>query len=537
MQQACNPYLPAGEYIPDAEPYVFDGRVYIYGSHDRFGAPMFCVNDYVCWSAPVTDLSDWRYEGVIYRKNQDPKNRLGLRLLFAPDVTVGPDGRYYLYYAFDFMGIMGVAVADSPVGPFTFHGHVHYADGTIWGRRAGDSFPFDPGVLVDDDQRVYLYSGFYTPVPALATGGRRLGFDGGYVLELEPDMVTIRTPERLLFPKTGPGSFPGHEFFEASSMRKWDGRYYFVYSSRLNHELCYAVSDRPDGGFRYGGTLVSIGDVGLDGRADETGAANYTGNTHGGMLRIGDDFYTFYHRQTNRSSYARQACAERLDATFDETTGEWRFVQAEVTSCGLNGGPLRGVGRIEARIACNLWSRDGAGRYDGADPVRRLAAHPYFTQDERDGRAVDGPDGAARASAVLQYVANMRDGATAGIKYLTFDPASPLTAVAVTARAHRRRRHEPHDDGRPVGRIVVSTDAAGANVVADVPLTGIGDDWRDFVADVAAPPGGVRPLYWRYDGSGSVDVAALDLRVAGDSSAKVDDSVAAASIHDERSRS
>ena len=102
-KQAVNPYLPQYEYIPDGEPYIFGDRVYIYGSHDRFNFPMFCMNDYVCYSAPVDDLSDWRYEGVIYRKNQDPKNKLGLRLLFAPDVAVGCDGRYYLYYAFDFM--------------------------------------------------------------------------------------------------------------------------------------------------------------------------------------------------------------------------------------------------------------------------------------------------------------------------------------------------------------------------------------------------------------------------------------------------
>ena len=106
-QQVFNPYLPSWEYIPDGEPYVFGDRVYVYGSHDSFGAPIFCVKDYVCWSAPVTDLSDWRYEGVIYRKNQDPSNKLGIRCLYAPDVTQGPDGRYYLYYAFDFMGERG----------------------------------------------------------------------------------------------------------------------------------------------------------------------------------------------------------------------------------------------------------------------------------------------------------------------------------------------------------------------------------------------------------------------------------------------
>ena len=52
-RQAVNPYLPSWEYIPDGEPHVFNGRVYVYGSHDRFNAPIFCVNDYVCWSAPT----------------------------------------------------------------------------------------------------------------------------------------------------------------------------------------------------------------------------------------------------------------------------------------------------------------------------------------------------------------------------------------------------------------------------------------------------------------------------------------------------
>jgi hypothetical protein len=273
-KQVFNPYLPSWEYVPDGEPRVFGDRVYVYGSHDRFNAPIFCMNDYVCWSAPVQDLSDWRYEGVIYRKNQDPKNKLGLRLLFAPDVVKGKDGRYYLYYAYDFMGMIGVAVCDSPAGTYEFLDHVHYADGTLWGRKKGDYFPFDPGVLVDDDGSIYLYAGFDTPVPALVTGGIPLRTDGGVVVELEQDMVTIKKEPKLLFPKEGPGAFPNHEFFEASSIRKDGDRYIFVYSSRHNHELCYAVSDRPDAGFRYGGTLVSLGDLFLDGNEDEKKGCN-----------------------------------------------------------------------------------------------------------------------------------------------------------------------------------------------------------------------------------------------------------------------
>ena len=86
-KQAVNPYLPSWEYIPDGEPHVFGGRVYVYGSHDRFNGCVFCMNDYVCWSAPEDDLSDWRYEGVIYPKTADPMNADGRMCLYAPDVT------------------------------------------------------------------------------------------------------------------------------------------------------------------------------------------------------------------------------------------------------------------------------------------------------------------------------------------------------------------------------------------------------------------------------------------------------------------
>lgn len=478
-KQALNPYLPGGEYIPDGEPYQFGDRVYVYGSHDRVGGAMFCMNDYVCWSAPADDLSDWRYEGVIFRKNQDPKNRLGLRLLFAPDVALGADGRYYLYYAFDFMGIMGVAVCDEPAGQYEFLGHVHYKDGTVWGRRKGDSFPFDPGVLVDDDGSVFLFSGFYTPVPAIATGGRKLKNDGGYVLELEPDMVTIKKPEKLLFPKTGPGSFPNHEFFEASSIRKYDGKYYFVYSSRHNHELCYAVSDRPDEGYVYGGTLISNGDVFLNGNEDERHAANYIGNNHGGMLRLNGQYYIFYHRQTNRNSYSRQACAEPLVRRPDG-----HFAQAEMTSCGLNGAPLRGIGRYEARIACNLWSKNGTGRYDVSGAKKVYREHPYLTQDEKDGNVN-----------ALQYIANMRDKAVAGFKYFRMDGADEI-AVEVQGTAD--------------GAFEVSDCPDFSRICAKLPVKLDGKAQR--ISGALHMEKGKKALYFRFLGTGMLDFIAFELK-------------------------
>jgi hypothetical protein len=139
-QQVFNPYLPSYEYIPDGEPYVFGDRLYIFGSHDAFNGANYCVNDYVCWSAPVSALGDWRYEGVIYRRGQDAFDPEGKRCMCAPDVCRGPDGRYYLYYTLDLGGIAGpmsVAVSDSPAGKYVYYGAVCYPDGRVLGAKEG----------------------------------------------------------------------------------------------------------------------------------------------------------------------------------------------------------------------------------------------------------------------------------------------------------------------------------------------------------------------------------------------------------------
>ena len=82
----------------------------------------------------------WRHhEGVPDDDKQE-------RVLFAPEVARGADGRYYLFYAFGFMGTIGVAVCDTPAGRYEYLGRVHYPDGTPYGRRAGDGFAFDPAV-------------------------------------------------------------------------------------------------------------------------------------------------------------------------------------------------------------------------------------------------------------------------------------------------------------------------------------------------------------------------------------------------------
>lgn len=473
-KQAYNPYLPSYEYIPDGEPYVFDNRVYVYGSHDRFHGKIFCLNDYVCWSAPTENLSDWRYEGIIYRKNQDPKNPFGIRLLFAPDVVQGADGRFYLFYAFDFMGIMGVAVCDTPAGKYKFLGHIKHPDGVLFGRKKGDSFPFDPGVLVDDDKRIYLYSGFYTEVPKYVTGGRQLKFEGGYVLELEQDMLTIKEEEKLLFPKSGKGSFVEHEFFEASSIRKFKEKYYFIYSSRKNHELCYAVSDKPTSGYQYGGTLISNGDIGISGYEEETHAANYTGNNHGSILNVNGEYYIFYHRHTDKSSYSRQACAEKLIMQPDGS-----FLQAEMTSCGLNPKPLSGMGTYPAYIACNLWANGQKTlRYDEKHSRKLFQEHPFFTQKGKDRNF--GPD---------QYIANMCHGATAGFKYFDFKNTGHICIQI---------------EGKANGVMKISEKKDFSILNASIPICANQIGRQNFVSELQIEKG-IKPLFFRFEGDGMLD--------------------------------
>ena len=214
-KNAYNPYLPSWEYVPDAEPYVFDGRVYIYGSHARFGSFVYCENDYVCWSAPVEDLGDWRDEGVIYRKTDDPENADGAGCLYAPDLTRGPDGRYYLYYALDNRSLISVAVSDSPAGKYAFYGYVHYPDGVRYGHKSGDApRMFDPGVLTEGD-KTYLYTGFCPESDTLS--------QGAMVCVLDEDMLTIRQTPVCVVPGVHHSAgtcFAGHAFFEASSIRK-----------------------------------------------------------------------------------------------------------------------------------------------------------------------------------------------------------------------------------------------------------------------------------------------------------------------------
>lgn len=463
MTAAFNPYLPSYEYVPDGEPHIFEGRLYVFGSHDAFNGPEFCVNDYVAYSAPLDDLGAWRFEGFIYRAKQDPLNAKGKEHMNAPDVCQGADGRYYLYYQLHREVVTSVAVADKPAGPYEFYGHVKHPDGTLYGKKKGDAYNFDPGMLADTDGRIYMYTGFSPDKGFLRTVMKLRGgaFDSGTVAELETDMLTIKgTPKATvpgeIFAKNT--EFEGHGFFEASSPRKINGRYYLVYSSVQSHELCYATSDSPMGTWHYGGTIISNGDIGLPGvTADK--ARNFTGNTHGGLVEVDGQWYVFYHRHTNQQMCARQGCAEKIEILPDGS-----IPQVEMTSCGLNRGPLPAKGTYQARIACNLMGASGTYKYAKAHDSR--ADYPFFTQTGED-RESDGD----------QYIANMKSGAMAGFKYFLFDGSEKEISVK----------------GKGSGSFAVSD---GTKELAVVPVNGS--------AELKVSPG-THALYFIYKGTDVAD--------------------------------
>ncbi|MCR4833868.1 MAG: family 43 glycosylhydrolase [Butyrivibrio sp.] len=520
-RQAVNPFLPGYEYIPDAEPHIVGDRVYIYGSHDKFNGLNFCLGDYICYSAPVDDLGNWRYEGIIFRKEQDPAAKPGrvLNGMAAPDMVQGPDGRFYLYYFIGGTGMISVAVCDEPGGSYEFYGYVHYADEVPIGKK-GEPFMFDPGVFMDDNGRLYLYVGFGLKSNPIILGGHKPTLEGPLCYELDPaDMLSVvHGPRHIGVPgelnSKGSG-YEGHEFLEASSMRKFDGKYYYIYSSLQSHELCYAYSDHPDKDFKFGGVLVSNGDIGLDGR--EYGgkaeaaymlrhAKNDTGNTHGSLIKIGDKYYVFYHRQTNRKQSSRQACAEEI--LFENG----RFYQAEMTSCGLNGGPLSGKGVYPARICCNLYGKNGT-RF--LSMIKRPAVGvPYLTQTGPDYDPIE-PEGKKSKDDIdavkppVQYVANVCDGTVVGYKHFDLKDSGAI-AFRLRGQAQGILRVCAAEDGsHELGAVEIGVNSRKLRVFETF-LS------KDSIAEAYESIDGSLerglPLFLRYEGKGSFDLVSFKLK-------------------------
>lgn len=315
-----NPYLPSWEYIPDGEPHLFGERLYIYGSHDKPASDHFCDYRLKVWSASIYNLSHWTCHGDIFRtrdtRDFPADTDWSQNLLYAPDV-VEKNGKYYLYtYILDGKGC--VAVSDQPEGPFevlsTYQYHIP--------EDACDQGQFiDPGVLVDDDGKVYIYC----------------GFTRSYMAQInEKNMYEIldSTFQENIIP-TLPQENPAG-FFEACSPRKIGDTYYLIYSPNQGSRLAYATSSKPTGPFTYRGYIID-------------NSYNYpAGNNHGSLCKIQGQWYIFYHRMTNGTLMSRRGCVEKVNILEDGT-----IPTVEMTSLGFEDA-LNPYEITPSDIACHL---------------------------------------------------------------------------------------------------------------------------------------------------------------------------------------
>ena len=351
-----NPYLPLWEHIPDGEPYVFEDpdnpgeyRVYIYGSHDSM-ITGYCGRELVVWSASVDNLNEWRYDGEILRVE---KNAAGETLsdkgladvLYAPDVTekIESDGSrmYYLYPNDQEWGRQTlIAKSPRPDGPFEVcnwsKDNPSATDGVLG---------FDPAVFVDDDGRVYGY----------------WGYQRSYAAELDPNtMCTVKEGTEIIEDMVSSGQEDEiFRFFEASSIRKIEDKYVFIYSRwtregefglpMTNYTLAYAYSDAPLGPWTYGGTIIDGRGREIDENGKAIASATVAGNTHGGICEINDQWYVFYHRQTGLNEFSRQAMVAPITVNVQKGKGgKVEISEGEYNSEGFS---LDGLDLLETHSA------------------------------------------------------------------------------------------------------------------------------------------------------------------------------------------
>jgi hypothetical protein len=199
-------------------------------------------------------------------------------------------------------------------------------------------------------------------------------------------------------------------------------------------------------------------------------------------------YYIFGHRQTNAHEFSRQGVAEKL--VGDGNNG---FVQAEMTSCGLNGGPLLGKGAYNAGIACNLKSASRVCKT--ADASKET--HPYITQDKPDYEPDGIPDCDGAKDIPQQFICNLHDGSSAGFKY--FD-INHISGISVEVR------------GDANGEIICYFTRKGENdAELSVPIeVSSSDNWRMFSAETTVPEG-VYALSFMYKGTGGADFKSFTL--------------------------
>lgn len=277
-------------YTADPSAHVFEGKIYIYPSHDIDGGialnddgDHFDMEDYhvLRMDSPDAEAVDC---GVALHVKDVP---WADRQMWAPDAAC-KDGKYYLYFPAkraDGIFQIGVAVGDNPAGPFVAEP-----------EAIAGSYSIDPAVFTDDDGSSYLYfggiwggqlqkyrdnvyaEGHEEPADDEPALGPRVG-------RLSADMKRLdeATREVLILDEAGrPISAGDHarRYFEGPWIHKYQGKYYFSYSTGDTHLLCYGVGDNPYGPFTYQGVILKP-------------VVGWT--THHSICRFGDTWYLFYH--------------------------------------------------------------------------------------------------------------------------------------------------------------------------------------------------------------------------------------------------
>lgn len=283
-------HLTRDVYTADAAAHVFEGKIYVYVSHDvDTGVPEddlgshFDMMDY-----HVLSLSEIDGKAVDHGVILDIKDvKWARRQLWDNDVAF-KDGKYYMYFpAKDKTDIfrIGVAIADRPEGPFIPQ------PAPMMG-----SYSIDPCVFKDDDGTYYMYWGgiwggqlqryrnnlaqevIALPKdnePALCAKIARLRDDMLEFAEEGKDVVILDENGKPLLQGDN-----HRRFFEASWMHKHNGVYYFTYSTGDTHKLCYATGDNPYGPFTYRGVLLNP-------------VSGWT--THHSVVQFKGNWYLFFH--------------------------------------------------------------------------------------------------------------------------------------------------------------------------------------------------------------------------------------------------
>ncbi len=300
-------------YTADPSAHVFEGKLYIYPSHDLVhdmesndNGDQYVMEDYHVLSldsinSPCVDHGEALHiRDVPWASTQ----------MWAPDAAY-KNGRYYLYFpARDHNGIfrIGVASGTSPAGPF--QAEPAYIPG---------SFSIDPAVLVDDDGRTYLYFGglWGGQLEKWQTGSYLADGEGPapdapalgpQFAELSDDMLSFLTPpkELSIVDEEGNPLLAGDEdrrFFEGAWVHRYNGLYYLSYSTGNKHKLVYAVSPSPEGPFTFKGLILPP-------------VIGWT--THHSIVQFEGKWYLFYHDSSLSGGLNHQRCVKYAELHYNE---------------------------------------------------------------------------------------------------------------------------------------------------------------------------------------------------------------------------